>query len=314
MRGKKKKKLKGKYTWKEGRMVGKEGTTHSGDPILRQRGLGQGGVTATGRTIPPTPPPPRQASQPTTTNYRQTGRGLMRSMDGGWAFETRENMRKGLYEFQDNPTAKVSPLPAEFLPEYLAAFCEEAYEHERRECAHLGMQPKADQDLHDWWAQRVFGELLQYMRKNKDLARAAKNTTYKDIAMILRTKGIVQPESKSYIPTDRDAMTAMGVNAVVMGERLEYSRTRRGDFEEPLDKAVGLTLAPKAFTPANVVDDSRDPFGDVAGLLKARMAQIAVVQAQEWRPSVSHDCPIHGMGDLTKMMNLQHSWGKCACS
>lgn len=247
----------------------------------------------------------RAATPPTVTNT--SAPRMRRSEDGTEHWDMRKG---GLYAFKDYRNDDAQALPESMLPQYLAAFVEEAYESEKRECAHKGLQPMAGQDIHDFWAQRVMSELVKTMRRNKDLMRAGKSATTKDIAMILRTRGIVKPESKSYVPTDRDAWNAMGAADQPI-EDMAYSMAMREDHEA----RPGLRLAKSAVVSPVIIDDTVDPFNAAMAQQRAHAAHMGnTLQHNElWKASVSHDCPIHGMGDLTKGQNLVTPMGKCTC-
>jgi hypothetical protein len=264
--------------------------------------------------VPPAPPPGGRYPRPGPgRSPRPQPAPRMQRSEAGDNLDLRKG---GLYSFSDSSHETKQALPAKMLPEYLAAFVEEAYEHEKQECAHRKITPKADQDLADFWAKRIMGELVQYMRKNKDLARAAKGKDYKSISDILRTRGLVQPESMTDTPTDRDSYYAMG--APLDGKSAEvmaFSQSRRGHFHEPLDKSTNLALADRP--PEHdfgIVDDKPDPFALGAEKERVRVASLtSPLHKGDWRASVSHDCPVHGFRDLTKSQNLSNPYAKCTC-
>jgi hypothetical protein len=248
------------------------------------------------------------------TNRRGIGPARMTRSEGGWEMDMRKG---GLWSFEDNKNDDRQALPDAMLPEYLAAFVEEALEHEKKECEHRKVTPKADEDLHDWWAKRIMSELVQYMRKNKDLARAAKGKTFKHIAGILRSRGLMEPQTKTATPTDRDSMHAM--NAVIDGQQSEvmaFSEVRRGHFAEPLTKSNGLQLSDHRVSEAamGIIDDKVDPFVAGARAEAARLARMGNLSKGEFIANVNHDCPIHGYRDLTKTQNLDNPYGHCICS
>jgi len=239
---------------------------------------------------------------------------LRRSMDGALEMDLRKG---GLYSFNDSHAKNRSSLPAKLLPEYLAAFVEEAYEHERKECEHRKIAPLADEDHAEFWAKRVLGELVVYMRMNKDLARAGKGQTVKTIASVLRSRGIVKPSHKTTTPTDRDSAVAM--NARIDGQNAEvlaFSEVKRGHFREELEKAgASLELSGWRGVPEiEVIDDKVDPFAAGARTEAARVGRMgAMSKGFVARASVNHECVIHGFRDLTKSQNLANPDGHCIC-
>jgi hypothetical protein len=224
------------------------------------------------------------------------------------------DMRKGgLHSFSDYKGDERQALPASMLPEYLAAFVGEALEHEKRECEHRKLTPKADQEQADFWAARIMGELVQYMRKNKDLARAAKGKTVAHIADILRSRGLLTPESKAATPTDRDSWGAMRAQADgKSAEVMAYSQERRGHMQEPLVKATELRLVEQP-TAELAAEPRIDPFALAALQQRARLAKAANLGEGEMLTNVSHECPVHGFRDLTKTQNLGNRYTKCLC-
>ncbi len=197
---------------------------------------------------------------------------------------------KGMYEFTDGDGKGVTSLPDNLLPQYLAAFVEEAYEHEKRECEHKKNAPTGHDEQVAFFARRVFNELVVCMRKNKDLMRAGKGVTSGSIASILRNSGLVQPDVSGYANPEGNGLEPMAYSESPRQARL--AAAAKGEF----------------------IDDTIDPF---AALQKAQAAQhhsVWRVPEMTFIAKGSSDCPIHGQRDLTKMMNLANTHGRCTCS
>jgi len=229
-------------------------------------------------------------------------------------------LMKGLYQFQGSGTGEV---PDQYLYDYLCAFVEEAYEHERQEKVHqnaLVPPSSTGASIEDVWATAVFSELVSMMGSNANLKRAAVkyNVTKDVIAHILRSKGLVRPFSDAGTwTTDYDSMRAMDGEGVT--RPLVLSESARAQYRDivpdPFGHNVGVALAKAEPAPTAplFIDDSHDPHGNLAKAERARLALVDYRQNAEWRPNVSPTCMIHGSADLTKSMNLSNPHARCTC-
>jgi hypothetical protein len=231
-----------------------------------------------------------------------------------------DEMQKGLYQFQGLGSGEV---PDQYLYDYLCAFVEEAYEHERQEKVHqntLVPPSSTGASIEDVWATAVFNELVSMMGSNANLTRAAVkyNVTKDVIAHILRSKGLVRPFSDAGTWTsDYDSMRAMDGEGVT--RPLVLSESARAQYRDivpdPFGHNVGVALAKAEPAPTAplFIDDSHDPHGNLAKAERARLALVDYRQNAEWRPNVSPTCMIHGSADLTKSMNLSNPHARCTC-
>jgi hypothetical protein len=231
-----------------------------------------------------------------------------------------DEMQKGLYQFQGLGSGEV---PDQYLYDYLCAFVEEAYEHERQEKVHqntLVPPSSTGASIEDVWATAVFNELVSMMGSNANLKRAAVkyNVTKDVIAHILRSKGLVRPFSDAGTWTsDYDSMRAMDGEGVT--RPLVLSESARAQYRDivpdPFGHNVGVALAKAEPAPTAplFIDDSHDPHGNLAKAERARLALVDYRQNAEWRPNVSPTCMIHGSADLTKSMNLSNPHARCTC-
>lgn len=234
-----------------------------------------------------------------------------------------DELTKGLYNFAGRIGDGPGTIPDEYLYDYLCAFVEEAYEHERRESEHQNqLVPPAStgEKIEDHYARAILHELVSMMGSNPNLKRAAsKHSVTKDvIASILRDKGLVRPFSDAGTWTDDyDSLAAMGGQGVTRPLMLsEDGRRKYRDVTPDIFGApVGVPLV-KAEPPLDgplYVDDTADPHEALAKAEEHRLFAATVRQQSEWQPNVSPTCMIHGSADLTKSMNLSNPHARCTC-
>jgi predicted kinase len=231
-----------------------------------------------------------------------------------------DEMQKGLYTFmgQGPDTA----IPEAFLYDYLCAFIEEAYEHERCEHVHENvLVPPAStgEKIEDMYAQAILHELVSMIPRNANLKRAATkfSVTRETIAVILRDKGLVRPYSDAGTWTnDYDSMRSMGGEGVTRPLMLSENggKSYRDIVADPF-AAPGVVLAKGGAADASAlyVDDSQDPHVALAKAETGRLIAAQIRQTSEWLPNISSTCLIHGSGDLTKSMSLEHTHARCSC-
>jgi hypothetical protein len=206
-------------------------------------------------------------------------------------------LKKCMYAFQETPKNKI---PDNLLPVYLIAFVEECYEAECREAEHKQNKPTGHREELDFFAKLIFSELVVTMGNNKEMARAAEGVTSETIASMLNNSGLIQPQVSGYVPTDSDNHEAMLRSKPFVGEELRKGHNPATLVEAP--KAVGY------------VDDTSNPLQDLAQKQVAQRRNAYTPPETTVLVKGDGGCPIHGYGDLTKMMNLGHPYGKCSCS
>jgi hypothetical protein len=122
----------------------------------------------------------RQAKRKIADSYREhpMKKSNAHDYDPNLRKQFRQNgtdaLSKGLYKFAPYGGAKMAKLDAEYLPAYLDAFIEEAYEHEACEKAHGENTMGSMGDQADYWSQFVYSELVAYLPTNPNLAAACK--------------------------------------------------------------------------------------------------------------------------------------------
>ncbi|MDQ3169797.1 MAG: hypothetical protein M3Q55_06640 [Acidobacteriota bacterium] len=230
-------------------------------------------------------------------------------------------LRKGLYAYAGGDASAV---PDKFLHEYLCGFIEEAYEAQSRESTHARMARNVD-----YMAARVLTQLVQYIPKNANLARAATQfaVTADVVATILRAKRIIAAPDMEGLGNDSDAHTAMGhydiprsVDPMLrsMSPALAAQASVRPWFSgDPLAKgAEGVRRAAKPARPdgnALVIDDTADPAARLAKSQHQRARALWDLKDGHVVANVDQDCIIHGNRDLTKSQNLRNAYVVCSC-
>lgn len=215
------------------------------------------------------------------------------------------SLKKGLYAFElSGSESKGRKLADNLLPQYLAAFVEQAYEHEKQECEHMKNKPAGHEDQLNFFAMRIMNELVIYMRNNPDLMAAGKDVTGASIASILRNSGLVQPDVSGFN------------NEAGNGWSGEAELARSG--ESPwLQDDPAVRPAPKMtdhHKQASFVDDTEDPAIALRKSQDAQRQRAFTAEESEFVIKGDGDCPLHGYGDLTKMQNLLLPMGKCTCN
>lgn len=206
------------------------------------------------------------------------------------------SLKKGMYGFQEKPK---NPIPDHLLNDYLMAFIEEAYEHEKRECEHKKNKPVGAREQLEFFAKLIMGELAVCVGNNSELERAAAGVNEQVIADMLNRSGLIQPQVSEQVPVDTQGHEAMC----------------RSWVQDELQKgAKPATLTPKGSADGMYVDDTVDPFQGLRQVQAAHHTSAFAVEEAEYVAKGDGHCPIHGYGDLTKMMNLRHPYGKCTCS
>ncbi len=215
------------------------------------------------------------------------------------------SLKKGLYAFDLGVgESKGRKLADNLLPQYLAAFVEQAYEHEKQECEHMKNKPAGHADQVNFFAMRIMNELVIYMRNNPDLLAAGKDATGDSIASILRNSGLIQPDVSGFD------------NAEGNGWSGEDSLVRSG--ESPwLQDDPAVRPAPQMtdhHKQASFIDDTEDPAIALRKSQDTQRQRAFTAEESEFVVKGDGDCPLHGYGDLTKMQNLLLPMGKCTCN
>ena len=215
------------------------------------------------------------------------------------------SLKKGLYAFELSGTeSKGRKLSDNLLPQYLAAFVEQAYEHEKQECEHMKSKPAGYADQLNFFAMRIMNELVIYMRNNPDLLAAGKDATGNSIANILRNSGLMQPDVSGFD------------NAEGNGWSGEDSLVRSG--ESPwLQDDPAVRPSPQMtdhHKQASFIDDAEDPAIALRKSQDAQRRRAFTAEESGFVVKGDGDCPLHGYGDLTKMQNLLLPRGKCTCN
>jgi hypothetical protein len=213
-------------------------------------------------------------------------------------------LKKGLYAFDLGSENKGRKLSDNLLPQYLAAFVEQAYEHEKQECEHMKNKPAGYDDQLTFYAQRIMNELVIYMRNNPDLLAAGQDATGNSIANILRNSGLIQPDVSGFDNNEGNGWT--GEAALVRSGESPWLQ------EDPAARPTPqMTDHHKQ---ASFIDDAEDPTIALRKANAAKRQRAFTAPEPEFVVKGDGDCPVHGYGDLTKMQNLVTPMGKCTCN
>jgi len=212
------------------------------------------------------------------------------------------SLKKGLYAFEVD--GKGRKLSDNLLPQYLAAFVEQAFEHEKQECEHMENKPAGYTDQLTFYAQRIMNELVMYMRNNADLTAAGKDATSETIAAILRNSGLIQPDVSGFDNPEGNGWSG------------EASLVRSGASPWLQDDPAVRPAAQMAehHKQASFIDDTADPAIALRKSNVVKRQRAFTAPEPEFVVKGDGGCPIHGYGDLTKMQNLSLPMGKCTCN
>ena len=228
-------------------------------------------------------------------------------------------LRKGLYAYDSS----AGVVPEKFLFEYLCGFVEEAYEHEARESTHARFARNVD-----YMAARVLHELVMYIPRNRNLARAATKypVNVEALAAILREKRIIAVPDNDGAERDRDSHTAMGhydiprsVDPIMrsMSPKLAAAVSARPWVSPDVlaRGAEGVRAAASRHRDGtrSVIDDTADPSQRLAKSHHRAQRDRWNLQDAAILATVDNDCPLHGPRDLTKSQNLANPYVRCSC-
>jgi len=238
-----------------------------------------------------------------------------------------EKLSKGMHEFHIVPGAKAPALPDDYLQDYLDAFIEEAYEHEYKEKAHQAPRLEGG-DPYMYLARCIYNELLIFAVHNHNLLRAVKKFDIKHPRYVLERLnylGICRVNSENYA-ADRDAQVGGYHPEKVEGLALEsppgyqksldavFAATQRDEQKFKIAGGNALATAPEM---VRLEDDGVDPFAALKKSIDSRPdalgRRFVLDQGTSVTPTTDVHCPVHGMGDLTKSMNLSNLYVQCLC-
>ncbi len=225
-------------------------------------------------------------------------------------------LQKGLYDFKGYDRKNDRALPARYLFDYLCAFVEEAYEHEKKEPAHKNISAR---DLPMAMARCIMNELVQCLPKNPNLMRACNR--YKcnqdTIAQLLVSKGILKPKSDT-LWTDSDSAAAMGAGGILAeSEVMAYSLPPAPFIKSDPFAPTGRPLAPPVQhenLAGHIPNDRMDPAAALSMRKATEMNEMWF--GSELLPAgatVAYDCPVHSGRDMTKSQNLWNPMQPCRC-
>lgn len=207
-------------------------------------------------------------------------------------------MSKGLYSFvfdeRDKPQGEIKDA---WLPDYVDAFIEEAYEHERSERAHQdpSLLP-AGEEPGMQMVNAIYNEFIAYCAKNKVLARAKDKlpVTKEYIGMRLRERGIMHVNSEN-ATADAEAQVA-GYHP----QPLQLSMDAFSQAEQERNEAVArMGLLAKGDVLFTLVDDE-NPMHAFAKSHEANAARFGRAYGHSGEVGTHDgDCLFHGR-DLLK--------------
>lgn len=217
----------------------------------------------------------------------------------------------GLHTFR-HVGRDATKIPTKYLFDYLCAFIEEAYEHEKDEPMHRKVEAS---DLPGRMARAIMGELVQCMPTNANLTRACKkyNCTQDTIAQLLVAKGILKPKSDT-MWTDSDGAKAMGAGLLSEGEVMAYSQPPPWMQQEPAPR-IGRDIMKAEVGDVShlVIDDHVDPAMALVIRKSAEMRMLWPESMVSADSNISESCPVHGGREMHKSMNLWNPMQPCAC-
>ena len=218
------------------------------------------------------------------------------------------DLRKGLYAFDLSNSTNTGTVPETLLGDYLASFIQEALEHEKREPAHRN--PTAGENLYEYFATPILHELVQFIPRNENLARAAKKfkVTAEYIEAVMKDCGMIKPTTDAhkdhgdYWSSDWDSMSALGGDSArgPMQESLLASKQAPWVQPDPL-ATRSLRLAAEV-SPLTMPE--RPP---VVVRALPRVAPPAPMPTPNYDPG----CLMHG--DTGKMQMQHESFVRCSC-
>ena len=218
------------------------------------------------------------------------------------------DLRKGLYAFDLSNSTNTGTVPETLLGDYLASFIQEALEHEKREPAHRN--PTGGENLYEYFATPILHELVQFIPRNENLARAAKKfkVTAEYIEAVMKDCGMIKPTTDAhkdhgdYWSSDWDSMSALGGDSArgPMQESLLASKQAPWVQPDPL-ATRSLRLAAEV-SPLTMPE--RPP---VVVRALPRVAPPAPMPTPNYDPG----CLMHG--DTGKMQMQHESFVRCSC-
>lgn len=207
-------------------------------------------------------------------------------------------MSKGLMSFQPPYEGKLAKVPDEWLPDYVDAFLEEAYEHERTETAHRDpnlIDPGTDPA--DALVTAVYNEFVAYGAQNANLGRAKTSipVTKEYVASRLREMGHIHVNTENHNAEVRAAVGGY------FPTRLALSEDGFAAAEQERQDAIRrLGALSKSEDHVLLVDDGENPMAAFSGAVEHHTQSFHGVYGSE-SPVGTHDpdCLFHGR-DLHK--------------
>lgn len=211
-------------------------------------------------------------------------------------------LSKGLYSFRRTGGAA---LPDEYLYDYLAAFVEEACEHECGEDAHKNLEAK---NQLKGLARAIMGELVQTIPENPNLMRAVQKfrVTAATIERMLVDHGYYKPQSDGWTD-DAASLRAMGGEALA----LSFAALDVDPYGRP-----GVELAPRPVDDVSHLLAKSEPVDPYAEIRARQVAQTRALwgSAPELTPqAIAADCPVHTGRDISKAQQLWNPMLPCTC-
>lgn len=220
-------------------------------------------------------------------------------------------LSKGLYDFYDSEHSPVKKIKDAYLADYVDAFVEEAYEHERRERLHSdpNLLP-ATGDPAGHIARAVYNELCAFTAKNSNLARAQERLkiTPEYVQGRMRALNLLHVDSENHNASDASAVsgyhpTPLALSADAEIERNEMVR-RLGELQ-------------KGEEYVRFDDDKQTPF---QSLSKAHRNMTELFHEAYGQPKtqqiglIDDECPFHGKDPMKAgLMKSAVHGAMCTC-
>lgn len=238
-----------------------------------------------------------------------------------------EKLSKGLHEFHISPGQRAPRLPDDYLQDYLDAFIEEAYEHEYGEATHRAPRLEGG-DPYMHLARCIYNELLVFAVHNPNLLRAIKKFGIKKPLYILERLnhlGLCRVNTANYEAEHQARIggyyeerveplaTQSPMGATTKSMDAAFAAAQKDEYDFKKAGAKALAPGPEMVT---LVDDTVDPFAALKKSHDSRpdaFGRKFVLDQGQVVATTDADCPIHGMKDLTKSMNLNNLFVQCTC-
>lgn len=243
-----------------------------------------------------------------------------------------DRLTKGLHEFHCPPGQRGTKLPDDLIMDYLDAFIEEAYEHEYKEERHRAPSLEGG-DPYMKLARAVYNELLVFAVHNPNLRRAIQKFKIRNPLYVLKrmvAQGLCRVNTENY-EANRQAQVGGYWPEKVEPLSMESPTQVQYGYHKSDSMGEAFAATERAMTEHNIKgghrraegpemvqlqDDDIDPFAALKKSIDAKpdaLGRHFVMDQGKVVAQSNHNCPIHGLADLTKSQNLTNIYVQCTC-